>query len=307
MPIFPGTLSNLEMSWLLKPEFFPHRAEALAFKKTICIGTKSRNLGDALSLTPLAEQLKKKFPDLKIYTFARAFNPVVFYENPAIERVQYFPKEIFGDDCNWGEGQLIQQKQRFFDLPLCGETETRPKIYLNLKEEEWAKNFLSSIFSSSEKKPLCILHPSGITWRGILPSIFWESLITKWRDAFNFLQLGLENDTPLKGAATLFFQKRSFWDARKLFAIMPHARAFIGVDSGPMHAASAFSVPSFILVVGEDPKIIFKNLQEYPYFLKKNRKFCTLYKQNYHFRADGTELSSVQIACSEYLKKQIET
>src|SRR6476620_352637 len=101
------------MSWLLKPNFFPTRRDALTQQKWICIGTKSRNLGDALILTPIAGQLKQKFPQLKIYSFARAFNPVVFYGNPTIERVKYFPQKVFGDDCNWGEGQVIVQKERF--------------------------------------------------------------------------------------------------------------------------------------------------------------------------------------------------
>ncbi len=281
---WPHFFSHLEMSWLKWPDFFPNRTDALLQKETLCIGTKSRNLGDSLILTPLVDALKAKFPRIRVFSFPRAFNPVVFYSNPSVERVCYFPDQVFGDDCNWDRGHLIHLKEKYFEVPLS--TQIKPVIFLTAAEKTWASSFIASkIALLSKKKGLCIIHCSGVTWKNPLSFSFWERIVKRWGERFIFLQVGMRGDVLIPGAQQLLLEK-NFWNARKLFAAMSEARAFLGIDSGPMHVARAFSVPSLIWVHGVDPQVVFDRRTQYPYFLFENRRYSNLYEENAHLRMD---------------------
>src|SRR5947209_4700468 len=117
----------------------------------ICIATKSRNLGDALVLTTLPAKLKEKFPKLRIFTYPRGFNPVVFAHNPAVAGVQRLPRAVYGDDTNWGAGNLIQLKERFFGLEASAEP--RPEIHLTPGEREWARGYIAARTLRSAEMP----------------------------------------------------------------------------------------------------------------------------------------------------------
>jgi hypothetical protein len=107
----------MELAWLRRTDFFPPWQEDWSGLGSICIGTKSRNLGDALALTTLPAKLRARYPGLRITTFPRGFNRVVFRGNPAVSGISRAPRAAYGDDCNLGGGHLIQQKERFFGLP----------------------------------------------------------------------------------------------------------------------------------------------------------------------------------------------
>lgn len=304
--IIPGFLSNLELTRLREPNFFPNRNEALETCDEICIGTKSRNLGDALILTRLPEVLKKRYPKLRIYTFPRAFNPVVFYGNPHVAGIRYLPKRVFGDDCSWEMGHLIQQKERFFGLSVDSDSEVRPQLFLQDSETARARKFLEREFKNIKtegeaEKPLCVLHPSGATWKNLLPQEFWSSIIQRWSHRYHFLSLGMRGDVPIPGSTALFFSKKRPWEARRLFAVLSQAQLFVGIDSGPMHAARAFQIPSLIFVSGQDPEVMFENRQKFPYFLVGNRRYSALYQSNTHVRVDSRNSNQIQDAVDVFL------
>lgn len=274
----------MEFAWLRKIEFFPSpisRAEDWEGIRSICIATKSRNLGDALSLTTLPAKLKRKHPHLRIYTYPRAFNPYVFIGNPAVSGIQRLPRAVYGDDCNWGQGQLIQLKEQFFDLPVSEPP--RPEIHLLEEERRWGTKLLrDKQLPGNEAKPLIVIHPWGTTRSRVATVEFWDELVRRHQGRFRFWQVGVEGHGAVQGCEYYLFLRKRVPECRKLFAVLAGADAFIGVDSGPMHAARAFNLPSLILVNHVDPAQAFTHRKEAPYFLKQNWKSSFLYEENTH-------------------------
>lgn len=292
---------QIELNWLRRVNYFPAAPRSLAEIKTLCIGTKNRTLGDALLLTSLPEKLKAAYPHLRIYTYPRGLNPLVFRGNPSVEGIQRAPRALYGDDCMAGSGHHIQLKESFFGLPLSQPP--RPRIYLSASERERARALVGS------GKPLCVIHPWGHTWNAAAsrnfwePLKFWEPLIQEWRHRVRFWQLGLEGHEKIPGCERVCFSGRHPSAVRELFALISCADAFIGVDSGPMHIARAFDVPSAVLThhgaVGE----LFENRRRYPYFLKQNFRYAFLYEENSHLEADRVPTESLVLRAGEFLER----
>jgi ADP-heptose:LPS heptosyltransferase len=274
----------MELARFKKIDFFPPWRESLDDLRSICIATKSRNLGDALALSTLPEKLKAKYPHLRISTYPRGFNPVVFENNPAVERIDYLPDAIYGDDTNLGTGQLIHLKERFFALPLSPST--RAKLHLSEEEIRWRDRLLAEkLLPKNVGKPLCILHPWGSTRNRVLPVKFWDKLVEENSDRYRFWQAGVFGHPAVVGCEYYLFLKPRPGEARKLFSIMSAANKFIGVDSGPMHVARAFDIPSLVLLnhaSGNDIPTILKRRDQEPYFINGNWIFSPLYSDNLH-------------------------
>ena len=237
-------MASFELAWLRQTDFFPRPPDNWEALSSICIGTKSRALGDALALTTLPQKLKAKYPQLEIYTFPRGFNEIVFRGNPYLSGVQRMPSSVYGDDCNEGSGQLIQRKERYFGVPISEPS--RPEIYLGENEKKWATHF-----SRGSEKPLCVLHPWGATQKKLAPVEFWDKIVKSHASRFRFWQVGLENHSAVQGCEYYHFLSPSRRSSRKLFSVMSLAQAFMGVDSGPMHVASSFGVHSLIFLPPE--------------------------------------------------------
>ena len=274
----------IELGWLRKTDFFPSRPAAWAEQRTLCIGTKNRTLGDALVLTTLPEKIHAAYSGVRVFTFGRGFNPIVFRGNPYLDGVQRLPRRIYGDDANWGEGQLIQLKERFFDLPVSAKP--RPQIYLSPSERSWAKKFIAShAIPPLDPKPLCVIHPWGGTRGSVAPVEYWDELVKRWSHAVRFWQVGIQGHGAVQGCEYYLFLPPSVRSARKLFALMSCADAFVGVDSGPMHVARAFDVPSMIWLNHIEAPALDEQLKlrgQSPYFLHQSWKFSVLYDENRH-------------------------
>ena len=293
-------LPKIEFKRLKKINFFPTKPVSLKNRQSICIGSKTRTIGDALLLSTLPVKLKKKFPHLKITVYPRGFNPTVFLGNPFISGIQYLPEEVFGDDINIGKGHLTQIKERFFDLPISDHV--KPEIHLLDCEKTWIKNYLRKNFSFNRtNKPLCVIHPRGHTWKSVAPRTLWSGLTHRWRDEFYFLQVGLRGDERVPGCDHHFLLPRAFRHARKLFALMNEADCFIGVNSGPMHAARAFSIPSLIVTEQGDFQSIMKLRLKAPYFLYHNWENGFLYEGNRHINIPDLSPGEVDSELDQFL------
>lgn len=278
-----SSLRGLEFVWLKNIDFFPPPEAGTHWERasTLCIGTKSRNMGDALALTPLPSRLKLRFPDLKITTYPRAFNPYVFENNPYISGIQRLPSRVYGDDAIWGSGQAIQLKEQFFGL--APSESPRPEIHLSEKERQEAAELIQSkAIREEEGKPLCLVHPWGTTHQAILPVVEWDKIIARWSHTFRFWQVGLQGHSAIKGCEYYLLLPSAARNCRMLFAIMSHADLFMGLDSGPMHVARAFDVPSLVFIRANDPDALFELRARQPYFLHKMWKYSQLYAENSH-------------------------
>jgi ADP-heptose:LPS heptosyltransferase len=288
---------NFELAYLRHTNFFPPRPKRWEELKSICLGTKSRALGDALALSTLPEKLKSRNPSLRIYTFPRGLNQIVFEANPFVEGVLRAPQTVFGDDCNLGNGQLITLKENYFELPLT--CPPAPQIFLHSREKSWAKQAVGP------GKPLCLIHPWGGTQTKVAPVDFWDEIVKRGSERFRFRQIGLENHSAVQGCEYYHLLPPNPANTRALFALMSQAQAFIGVDSGPMHAARAFAVPSLILLsdaLGRSPAEIFSVRAKLPYFLHDNWKYSPLYEEDFHISMN-TAASQILDNVDDFLGK----
>jgi len=287
----------IELPWLAGTNFFPPKPVDISKIKSICLGTKTRTIGDALILTTLPRKLITKNPEIKIYVYPRAFNPITFTGNPYVRGLKRFPKALFGDDANYGGGHHIQVKESFFDLPISEKP--RPQIYLSDNERSFASKYI--LKNSRSNLPICMLHPHGHTWAAKESQDFWSELISLGKHRFQFWQIGLINHPKLPNCDHYFFLKPAFSEARKLFSVMEKAKAFIGVNSGPMHVARSFDIRSLILTYQGSTKELFHNRNNFPYFLKTNYIGGFLYEQNHHLEADLLKPADLLAACSNFL------
>lgn len=279
-------LPPIELSRFKKIDYFPPRPQfpqELERAETICIGTKNRTIGDALVLSTLPRKLAEKYPNLKIYTYPRGFNRAVFHGNPWVSGVRYLPDRLYGDDANWGSGHLIQLKERFFELPVSDVP--RPEVFLDPAEKVWAERYLQT-----GAKKIVAIHAWGHTRKSVASPDFWQELVRRFSDRFDFLQLGVAGQLAIPGCKWHFLAPRRFRSARNLFALMSRASFFVGVDSGPMHVARAFDVPSFLLLEHHDPKEAFEARWKHPYFYNKAQLASSfLYEENTHLYLPGRQ------------------
>jgi hypothetical protein len=291
----------IELNWLKSVNFFPPRPSALGDAPSICIGTKTRTLGDSLILSTLPEKLKTRFPNLQIYTYPRGMNPFVFRGNPAISGLQRAPQALYGDDCDWGSGHHIQVKEAFFDLPISDPP--KPRIFLSSQEQEAAENYLA--LHSQSALPLCMIHPWGGTWPSVGSRHYWEEVVRDWKDDLRFWQVGLEGHPTIPGCENYLLLSRRPSAARKLFAIMDTADLFLGVNSGPMHVARSFGIPSLILTHQGIVSKIFENRRKFPYFLNGNHVGGFLYEENFHLETDLLDHETLVRRTGEFLSSRI--
>lgn len=286
---------RVELVKLKDVDFYPPPPK-LSELKQICIGSKSRTIGDALMLTTLPALLKAKYPRLKVHTYPRAFNPVVFENNPSIDGVNYMPGKLYGDDCNLGCGQLIHLKEQYFELPLTQPP--RPSLFLTPSETSWAKDQLGP-----GSQPIVIIHPWGKTNTSVLNEQTWGTLIREQSSRYRFFQVGVEGQPKIEGCENHLMFSRDFYDARKLMAVISQSQLFLGVDSGPMHIARAFQIPSWIATnFGKDSAQLFEQRHEKPYFLN-SASHAFVYEEN--TQIDVTQVSAEGVIASaiQFLKK----
>jgi ADP-heptose:LPS heptosyltransferase len=274
-------LPQIEVVRFKPIDFFPPLPAQMDQMRSICVGTKNRSIGDALILSTLPRKLKKRYPHLKVLTYPRGFNPAVFWNNPYVDGITFTPGALYGDDCNVGSGQLIQLKESFFGVS-DGEI-PRPEIYLTDQEITWGESFLKeNTRPDRHHLPVLFIHPFGSTFPKILSPEVWENVVAQWKTHFRIIQIGVEGQIPILGCDFHFLAPRKRAASRKLFALLRKANQFIGIDSGPMHIARAFSIPSLIVTQGLPPSEIFKKRKVSPYFLHRNWKDVFLYEDLEH-------------------------
>jgi ADP-heptose:LPS heptosyltransferase len=221
-----------------------------------------------------------------------------------MDGVSYLPERVFGDDANWGSGHLIQLKEAFFDLP--PSPAPKPEIYLSCAETRWAQRILTQqLLPTNQGKPLVVLHPWGKTRNSVLNRELWARLVRENSERYRFWQVGIQGQVPIPGCENYLLLSKAAHHARKLFAILSQAVAFLGVDSGPMHAARAFNLPSFILIdhaiEGATPEQIFEQRKRHPYFLFHNWKLAFLYEQNQHLYTPRLEAGAISRKVGDFL------
>jgi hypothetical protein len=132
-----------------------------------------------------------------------------------------------------------------YSLAIVGATAAdKPRVYPDQLFDVHA--FLKRSFSSADR-PLLIFHSQATESVRSWPNAHSRKAMALLQAGteMNILELGLD---PVLEPSIRIFQPRNLVTLSQEFAIMRHATAFLGVNSGYVHAATAIGLPCILLL-----------------------------------------------------------
>ncbi len=142
--------------------------------------------------------------------------------------------------------QITKTKQELFADALGVNIQSKkPIINLTDKEKKWAKDFLKN------KKNILVVGPKSANVERDWPLDNWKQLI-KNLHKYNFTIIIADQTLEWKDNQTIFFNHHSL---RELFALVANSDFVICQDSGLLHIAGAFDIPSFSIFGPTNPKL----------------------------------------------------
>ena len=110
---FPPSLvlSPADRTRAIQPgRFFSAQTGAAGSARVDLCGLENPNHRRRTHALQSSAQAEEALPPLKILTYPRGFNPVVFWNNPFVDGITFTPGALYGDDCCEGSGHNIQLK-----------------------------------------------------------------------------------------------------------------------------------------------------------------------------------------------------
>jgi ADP-heptose:LPS heptosyltransferase len=123
-------------------------------------------------------------------------------------------------------------------------SDMRPEIFLTSAEEGRAQATLRGV-----NNPVLIHTTAACSANKEWPSERWVKLVRQNPD-LTFCQVGARTDEAVLGCLDLRGGR-----LRDSFALIKHAKAFIGIDSGLAHACAAFDTPGIVLFGPSTPAV----------------------------------------------------
>jgi len=190
-------------------------------------------LGDVILVTRLIGELHRRYPTENIVARVPT-HPEVFDNNPHVAGVSIGSGNL--NDEGSSEGHYIDALCRWFDIDLPS-SDIRGELYVTEKERQDALRVLNT------DKPIVVVHIGDPTRTD--PKVFTSFS----SDSYVLVQV----DQPYYRYPTLLvpeipgaLQTFRTLGVRELFALLSMSSLFVGVNSGPMHVAASFSIPSVI-------------------------------------------------------------
>jgi ADP-heptose:LPS heptosyltransferase len=220
-------------------------------------------IGDALLLTPAFSAIKARHPGTKLHVYY----PIephrqIFQDNPHIDSLKKFSVRGApigklrhylkrGDFATPSYGALYPSKfYQVSAVKIIGEMLDveipTPHIELYLTDKELATG---AARLAPYNNPILMQGVSGCSGNKNWEAVNWQKLVALMPE-YTFIQLGGKGETPVEGAINL-----TGLTLRESFAMMKHARAFVGVDSCFAHASNAFDLPGVVLFGPSTPLV----------------------------------------------------
>ncbi|HUB67854.1 MAG TPA: glycosyltransferase family 9 protein [Candidatus Methylacidiphilales bacterium] len=217
-------------------------------------------LGDDLLCATVARELKKRGAG-KIVMFSQY--PSLFEHNPDVTAVYNFGYPAIGRLRRWGYSCLVPQYGKYDSLTdkditppghfleiMCrmlsmkGTIDVRTYFYLTAREKEKGRLYPCQ----------AVIHSTGLAtmankrW----PTERYQKVVDETRGMVQWIQLGLADDPPIRGA----FDLRGKSTLRESAALLAGAKVFLGQAGFLMHLARAVDTRSVIVYGGrEDPAV----------------------------------------------------
>jgi hypothetical protein len=135
---------------------------------------------------------------------------------------------------------------------------------------------------------------------------FWKRLVAAHSHRVRFVQMGLEGEPRVPGCTDWLMGRRNLWDVRSQFAAMGRAGLFMGVDSGPMHMAAAYEVPSLVFTTCPDTRAMFAERWDLGKGIPRDRvaKHLFLYEYNQHLEVPNYDEETLLKKAGEWLESK---
>lgn len=209
---------------------------------TSALVSRTMALGDVICAEPVVRALKNK--GYKHISFLSENYQEVFHNHPFLIPAYDLPQPCCHFDLDGKyerklELYIVDAYLDAFGLTLPS-AEKKPRIYLSDKEINWGRNALGT----GRCALLDIGRPSGALGRGFWEFRDWLPVCKSLKQrgfrivvVGNYLSMGVVVDR-----SYVDYDLRGKTNLRELFAVINAADLFVGVDSGPMHAAQALGV-----------------------------------------------------------------
>lgn len=211
-------------------------------------------IGDVLLATPLIAELRRQNPMSEVYveTGSPALfrdNPNVVAAGPAFPHIYRWATEINLDMSYENQPETNIVDAYFKTAHIIPSTRPKLEIYPNNLERQVALATLG-------RRRWVAIHPGPTTWTGKnWPWDRWEQLSRRLLSAgWQVLLVG----TPGPSLPN-FMDLRGKTDFHELAAFLSYCKLFVGVDSFPMHVATAMGTPTVGLFGASDPRYILAN------------------------------------------------
>lgn len=220
-------------------------------------------IGDALLLTPAFSAIKAKYPDARL----NVYYPItphrqIFQGNPHIDSLKkfsvrsapmgklrhYLKQQDFSTPAY---GTLYPSK--FYEMSavkiigeMLGVDIPTPHIELYLTDKELDA---AAIRLAPYPNPILMQGVSGCSGNKNWDLVHWQQLVAMMPE-YTFIQMGGKGETLVAGAVDF-----TGLTLRESFALMKHARSFVGVDSCFAHASNAFGLAGVVLFGPSTPVV----------------------------------------------------
>jgi len=218
----------------------------------------SSHLGDVLCTTPLARLIRLRF-GAQVFVVRHRSTYKAFANNPYLSghsNEQIIPLSEYAQ----GPGHIIQKLMDSFGLGI--DPFPKPEVFLTSEETKWAWEERSHL---PRNKPVAFVSLGSITEGRLVRRnpVIWQRIVDCLRKRYTVVQLALTKIAPLDETIRVDEAFLRRWQPdpvlencmvyenlglRRFLSLFSVADLFVGVNSGGMHAAAAFDVPSLIVL-----------------------------------------------------------
>jgi ADP-heptose:LPS heptosyltransferase len=214
-------------------------------------------LGDALFLTTLAREVKKRNPAAIIHVITGL--PQVFERNPDVDLVTpYSGKPIPGlgkflvryeHRFPWKQ-HLLNECARCVDI--FDEIDRRVYIFPSEEDKAWAAKFVSDAGDA----PVLICRSAGPrTDKKNWPDAYWRKLIPVLLNKYRVVEVGAGQPIGERINHTHYTDLTGKTTLHQLAALMSLARLLICPVTGLLHLSSASGIPVICIAGGSEPAL----------------------------------------------------
>jgi ADP-heptose:LPS heptosyltransferase len=220
----------------------------------------TKPLGDALFMTTVARELRRRKPGLKVTI--RTHWPALFLHNPDVAAVSAIREPFVqngGFPVVYEDPWPPKARKHVLEI-ICSrlglEGPIEPRTYYHPTEEE---RRLAREIRPRDGRPLVVVHP----FSGFFAARTKQWHFAHWKRLLELIPPEIEtmrfanHDEPATPAERPRHRDVLGADLRIVAALLESADAFVGQESGMAHLATALGVPSVVIFTGYVPPDVF--------------------------------------------------